>query len=61
MYEISEISIIYAVFVYQLAFVSKKNGGNRRSFVVEEGPPPICGKVQQQQQCACAYLETGSA
>ena len=39
MYEISEISTVYAVFVHQLAFVSKKKGGSRRSFVVEEGPP----------------------
>ena len=36
----------------------EKNGDNRRSFVVEEGPPPRCAEVQQ---CVHAYLETSSA
>ena len=59
-YKIAEMRItLYAFFVDQLDRVSNKNGDNRRSFV-EEGPPPTCAEVQQQQQYAHAYLETGS-
>ena len=57
-YKISEMN---ARLLRRSACVSKQIGDNRRPFVVEEGPPPRCAEVQQQQQCAHAYIETGSA
>ena len=58
---LTEIHTIMPSSYISLLACPNETGDNRRSFVVEKGPPPICAEVQQQQRCVHAYLETGSA